>query len=204
VQSIFQARLNGILNQRFTCRAGSALIAVAAVCVGPPSLAEPTRVDDVTGAATWEVQAHGVTVSLTQLLPDQVRAFYVNRGFELADADVFAEACVYMTVLRNDAAPGELEFRLSDWQIRHVGESRAIPTLDSWLSQWQARGVPDAAQLAFRWAQFPSEQRYARGEWNQGMLAIGLPPSSRFDLIARWTLADQTYEGRLVDVVCTD
>jgi hypothetical protein len=64
--------------------------------------------------------------------------------------------------------------------------------------------VPDAAQLAFRWAQFPSEQRYAPGEWNQGMLAVGLPSGSRFDLIARWTLADQTYEGRLVDVVCTD
>jgi hypothetical protein len=179
-------------------------VAVVAVLGGSPSSAEPVRVDSETGAATYETQAHGVNLSLTQLLPDQVRAFYVARGFDLDDADVFAEACVYMTVLRNDTAPGELDFRLSDWEVEHKGETRALPPLDDWLAQWEARGVPDSARLAFRWAQFPAEQSYAPGEWNQGMLATGLPPGSRFDLIARWTIADQTYEGRLDDVRCTD
>ncbi|EGV19061.1 hypothetical protein [Thiocapsa marina] len=160
--------------------------------------------DPQTGASTFETQAHGVTLSLTQLLPDQVRAFYVARGFDLADANVFAEACVFMTVLRNDAAPGEIDFRLTDWEVRYDGATRSLPPPENWLTQWSARGVPDAAMLAFRWAQFPAEQSYAPGEWNQGMLATGLPPGSRFDLIARWTIADQTYEGRLDDVRCTD
>jgi hypothetical protein len=204
VRYILQTAPNGRHSCRLPVRTASATVTVVAVLGGSPSSAEPVRVDSETGAATYETQAHGVNVSLTQLLPDQVRAFYVARGFDLDDADVFAEACVYMTVLRNDTAPGELDFRLSDWEVEHKGETRALPPLDDWLAQWEARGVPDSARLAFRWAQFPAEQSYAPGEWNQGMLATGLPPGSRFDLIARWTIADQTYEGRLDDVRCTD
>ena len=34
------------------------------------------------------------------------------------------------------------------------------------------------------------------------MLATGLAADSHFDLIARWTVADKAYEGRLEDVVC--
>lgn len=195
---------NGTHSCRLSFRCAAAAAAVVAVLGGSPISAEPVRSDPETGAATYETQAHGVGISLTQLLPDQVRAFYVARGFDLADADVFADACVYMTVLRNDTAPGELDFRLSEWSIHHDEEVRPLPPLDDWLAQWAARGVHDSARLAFRWAQFPSEQSYAPGEWNQGMLAMGLPPGSRFDLIARWTIADQTYEGRLDDVRCTD
>lgn len=200
---ILQAGPNGTHSCRLAVPYAAAA-AIVAVLVGSPIRAEPVRVDPETGAASYETQAHGVSLSLTQLLPDQVRAFYVARGFDLADADVFAGACVYMTVLRNDTGPGTLDFRLSDWEVRHNEEVRSLPPLDGWLAQWAARGVPDAARLAFRWAQFPSEQSYAPGEWNQGMLATGLPPGSRFDLIARWTIADQTYEGRLDDVRCTD
>ena len=36
------------------------------------------------------------------------------------------------------------------------------------------------------------------------MLATGLPPGSRFDLIARWTVAGQAYEGRVDDVRCSE
>jgi hypothetical protein len=169
-----------------------------------PTAGEPTRRDPNTGAATWEAQTQGVTLSLTQLLPDQVRAFYVNRGFDLADAAVFAGACVFMTVLRNDAAPGELSFRLADWRVRQGTEARGLPPLDDWLAQWQGRGVSEAARIAFRWAQFPPEQTYAPGEWNQGMLATGLPPGSRFDIIARWTVAGRDFEGRLADVQCSE
>ncbi|CRI67206.1 conserved exported hypothetical protein [Thiocapsa sp. KS1] len=195
---------NGPQSCRLSVRHTAAAVAVATVLAGPPSSAEPVRIDPETGAATFEIQAHGVSLSLTQLLPDQVRAFYVARGFDLDDADVFAGACVYMTVLRNDTTPGTLDFRLSDWEVQHNEEVHPLPPLDDWLAQWTARGVPDSARLAFRWAQFPSEQSYAPGEWNQGMLATGLPPGSRFDLIARWMIADQTYEGRLDDVRCTD
>lgn len=199
--TFIHARALGIRPGR--CSNTLALMVLAALA-SLPAAGEPSRRDPDTGAATWETQAHGVTLSLTQLLPDQVSAFYVNRGFALADAAVFARACVFMTVLRNDAAPGELSFRLADWRVQQGGETRSLPLLDDWLAQWQGRGVGAAARVAFRWAQFPPEQSYAPGEWNQGMLATGLPPGSRFDLIARWTVAGQVYEGRVDDARCSE
>jgi hypothetical protein len=165
---------------------------------------DASRVDPETGAVTRSIQTHGVELSLTQLLPDQVRAFYIARGFDLVDAEVFASACVYMTVLRNVSAAGEISFRLADWSLAEDSHEQALPSLDTWLDRWEERGVPSAARLAFRWAQFPPEQSYARGEWNQGMLATGLAPGRRFDLIARWTVDGQPYQGRLTDVACTE
>lgn len=160
------------------------------------------RRDADSGAETWETRAHGATLRLTQILPDQARAFYVARGFRAEDAEPYALACVFMTVLRNDAAPAALGFRLADWRVRVNGEERLLTSVDDWMSQWQRRGLAESARIAFRWAQFPPEQEYERGEWNQGMLATGLPAGSRFDLVARWQVAEKTYEGVLSDVRC--
>ena len=68
----------------------------------------------------------------------------------------------------------------------------------------EARGERGGADRLPLGCSFPPEQSYAPGEWNQGMLATGLPPGSRFDLIARWTVAGQAYEGRLDDVRCSE
>lgn len=174
-----------------------------ALLVGTPASAEQTRkIDPETGAVTWETRTHGVTLAFTQIFPDPARAFYLNRGFPPEAAERYATACVYMAVLRNDAALGELSFRLDDWRVRSEGQSRSLPSVESWGAQWRASGLTEAARIAFRWAQFPPEQEYAVGEWNQGMLATGLPPGSRFDLIARWTVAGKSYEGKLENVVC--
>lgn len=177
--------------------------AALAVLPGLPASADPTpRGDPDTGALTWEARAHGVTLSLTQILPDQARAFYINRGFPPEAAERYASACVYMTVLRNDTAPGEVSFRLAEWSVRGEHGTRPPPAVETWMAQWRALGLSEAARIAFRWAQFPPEQEYAVGEWNQGMLATELPPGARFDLIARWTVAGERYEGKLENVVC--
>ena len=160
------------------------------------------RADPDTGAWTFEPRAHGVALSLTQLLPDQLRAFYLARGFPPAAAERFAGACVFMTVLRNETAPGEVAFRLADWRTTGQGGVRSLPDLDHWMGQWQVLGVTEPARISFRWAQFPPEQEYAPGEWNQGMLATGLPAGAGFDLIARWEAAGRSYEGMLNDVRC--
>lgn len=161
-----------------------------------------TRTDPDSGAETWETRAHGVTLSLTQILPDQARAFYLNRGFPAHAAERFATACVYMTVLRNDAAPGEVAFRLADWRVVGPGGARPPLPTDEWMAVWHSLGLGEPARIAFRWAQFPPEQEYALGEWNQGMLTTGLEPGARIDLIARWNVAGQAYEGKLENVRC--
>jgi hypothetical protein len=174
---------------------------VPALALADPS-AQVHRTDPDTGAATWETRVHGATLRLTQILPDQARAFYINRGFSAEDVEPYATACVFMTVLRNDAAPGALAFRLADWQVRVKGALQSPPSVESWMDLWTRRGLPEPARIAFRWAQFPVEQEYELGEWNQGMLATGLPPGAAFDLVARWQVEDKTYEGVLTDVRC--
>ncbi|MCP5276740.1 MAG: hypothetical protein H6935_00050 [Thiobacillus sp.] len=164
--------------------------------------AQEQRTDPDTGAATWETRAHGATLRLTQILPDQARAFYINRGFSAKDVEPYATACVFMTVLRNDAAPGALGFRLEDWRVRVAGELRSPPSMEHWMGLWATRGLPEPPRIAFRWAQFPVEQEYEVGEWNQGMLATGLPPGTAFDLVARWQVEDKIFEGVLTDVRC--
>jgi len=159
-------------------------------------------IDPDTGAGTWETRAHGVHLQLTQILPDQARAFYLNRGFPADAAERFATACVFMTVLRNDGAPGEVAFRLADWRVATVGGERPPRQVEEWMAVWQSLGLSEPARIAFRWAQFPPEQEYAPGEWNQGMLSTGLAPDARFDLVARWSVAGKTYEGKLENVRC--
>ena len=166
-------------------------------------LAQTRTVDPQTGIVTWQTRGDGVTLSLTQILPDQARAFYVNRGFPTEATEEYAKACVYMTVLRNDSAPGVVHFKLADWSVEHDGGSRPPLSVASWLKRLERFGLPQSALIAFRWAQFPPEQEYQPGgDWNQGMLTTGLEAAARFDLIARWEAAGKVYEGVLRDVQC--
>lgn len=181
---------------------GGAMLVLALWANGPAQGAQAQRTDPDTGTVTWETRAHGVTLRLTQILPDQARAFYINRGFSAEDVEPYARACVFMTVLRNDGAPGAVEFKLADWRVRVNGTLQSPRALDDWMSFWAQRGLPEPARIAFRWAQFPPEQEYEVGEWNQGMLATGLPAGARFDLMARWRVEGKNYEGMLTDVRC--
>lgn len=167
------------------------------------SAQQERRVDAATGAETWEAHRDGVAFSLTQILPDQVRAFYVNRGFQLEVAEHFAVACVFMAVLRNDAAPGTIHYVLQDWRVVHDGKTQPPRSVASWMDYWQQFDLGKGALVAFRWAQFPPEQEYEPGgDWNQGMLSTGLPSGSEFDITASWDVAGENYELMLKDVRC--
>lgn len=146
---------------------------------------------------------HGVALSLTQILPDQARAFYLNRGLPADATEIYANACVYMTVLRNDSAPGVVHFRQADWSVVSGGESRPPLCVESWFERFQAHALSKSATIAFRWAQFPAEHAYQPGgDWNQGMLTTGLPAAAEFDLVVRWDVAGRSYQGILKNVQC--
>jgi hypothetical protein len=83
------------------------------------------------------------------------------------------------------------------------GKAHALTSVDSWLQKFSATDIPKSALVAFRWAQFPPEQEYAPGgNWNQGMLSLGLPPGAQFDLTARWDIAGKVYATTLQGVQC--
>lgn len=180
------------------------ILALLTICLAHAAAGvQVHEVDAATGAETWKTEAHGVALSLTQILPDQVRAFYVNRGFPLATAEHFASACVYMAVLRNDTAPGVVHFVLQDWRVRSGDQTQAPKSVAGWMAFWEAFELSQSARIAFRWAQFPPEQEYQPGgDWNQGMLSTGLAPGARFDLTAHWDVAGAPYQATLHEVTC--
>ena len=162
-----------------------------------------THIDSATGITTWEINTQGVNFSLTQILPEQAKAFYVNRGFTLTQTESFAASCVYMTIMRNDKAPGTVHFIKSNWSVLVNKKPHPLVSVDTWMQRLKENNVNKSALLAFRWAQFPPEQEFEPGgDWNQGMLSIGLPPGSLFDLIVRWDVDGKAYETTLRGVQC--
>lgn len=164
---------------------------------------QKVKTDSVTGIKSWEINSQGVNFSLTQILPDQARAFYVNRGFTLEQAELFASSCVYMTIMRNDSAPGTVHVIKNNWSVLFNKLPHPLVSVETWMKRLKNRKVKNSALLAFRWAQFPIEQKFEPdGDWNQGMLSIGLPPGSSFDLIVRWDISGKAYKTKLLGVQC--
>jgi hypothetical protein len=98
---------------------------------------QQTRVDTNTGAESWEIHHQGVSFSLTQILPEQVQAFYVNRGFTLDQIEPFTRSCVYMTVLRNDNAAGSIHFVRNNWSIQVHGKTHPLVPVNDWLQRFK-------------------------------------------------------------------
>jgi hypothetical protein len=180
------------------------IIACLLFCTAVSAAAETRHATDPeTGIATWETAAHGVSLRLTQILPDQVRGFYLARGFDTESVEVLATgACVFQTVLRNESARGAIEFSLADWRSVSAGSERPLKLETDWQKDWEKRGVPQAARTAFRYALYPTQHRYEVGDWNMGMTTYILPLGSRFDLRFVWREGDQRREAVLSGVRC--
>ena len=155
------------------------------------------------GAGSWEIQSSGVTFFLSQIMPLQLKAFYSNRGFSLEQIEPYVQSCVYMTVLRNDAAEGTIHFVRQNWLVHVDGEPHPLVPVSEWVDGFRSAGIKNSALVAFRWAQFPPEQYYEPGgDWNQGMLSMGLEPGTRFDVTARWDIDGKEFEATLEGVHC--
>ena len=161
-----------------------------------------TRVDAETGLATWQTETAGIQVRLTQIAPDQARAFYQARGFSAEAAERFAAECVFMTVVRN-VGDTPIRHRLADWRYVVADQpARAIRSKAEWDQLWKQLGVSDAARIAFAWAQIPATQTFAPGDWNQGMTAYGVPRGGAFDLHFAWQADGRRHSGKIEHVRC--
>ena len=160
------------------------------------------EVNSETKIESWKWQEGGVSLELGQITPGLAQGFYLARGFDADSADLFARGCIFMTVLRNDTAPGTLHFRLADWRVLAANKLHALKLDADWQAIWQRRGVPAAARTTFRWAQFPGEHTYETGDWNMGMLSMGRKPGERFDLHFRWKIDETEQSGILTDIRC--
>lgn len=160
--------------------------------------------DPGTGLETWQVEADGIQVRLTQIGSEQAQAFYQARGFSVDNAKYYASSCVFMTVVRN-IGDATIEHRLSDWRyVPDGGRPRSIRSKREWGKIWIQRKVPESARIAFTWAQFPNTQSFSPSDWNQGMTTYQLPPGARFNLIFKWREDGKLRRGEIDNVRCTD
>jgi hypothetical protein len=155
-----------------------------------------------TGLATWEAESRGVHLRLTQISQEQARAFMLARGMDEKSVDEFAGTCVFMTVLRNDSRQ-PIKYSLSEWRyVTDGGKQQLMLTKHDWLARWQPRNFGKPVKIAFEWSQFPFEQKFSQGDWNQGMTTFELPTESRFDVIFRWRQQGKLHEGVVRHVQC--
>jgi hypothetical protein len=168
------------------------------------AFATQTSVDPDTGLATWETRTQGIEVRLTQISPDQIRGFYLARGFSPEATERFARECVFMTVVRN-TGDVTLLHRLANWRYVTADEPpRPLRGKAAWAYQWKRMGVPESARIAFEWAQLPTAQTYAPGDWNQGMTSYSVPRGESFDLQFVWQAGGRNFSGKLEQVRCAD
>ncbi|HCA27819.1 MAG TPA: hypothetical protein DEP05_09345 [Betaproteobacteria bacterium] len=160
------------------------------------------KINPQTGIETWQTRDHGVFLSLTQLTPGQAEAFLLARGFDRKSAEAYAAACVFGAIFRNESVSSPVSYNLADWRIVTPHSERKLKLKSDWARQWKARGVSESARIAFRWSQFPTKQRFAPGDWSQGMTTYVLPRGGRFNLKFKWTVKGVTHEGLLSGIRC--
>lgn len=160
--------------------------------------------DPETGLETWQWHGDGVSLTFNQRIPDQSRAYFQGRGFQPADAEPVAMACVFQAIIRNRAdAVMPVEMDLSGWRVIAASGSPRSPWLEvDWQQEWERLELAQPARIAFRWSMFPTRQTFQPGDWNMGMVTFGPPPGERFDLELTWREGGKPRSLRLDAMRC--
>lgn len=143
------------------------------------------RAGDDTAWAHRAVQ-DAVELSANPLGSVSRTAFYGARGFPEATIRPYAQACGFSFGMQNGSA-SKLTTRLADWHaVSADGKRVALRLPERWDIEWAKSGVPEAARIAFRWAQFQAENTFEPGDWIMGMATLETPLSGTFRLVARY------------------
>lgn len=138
---------------------------------------------------------HGLRIETAALSHDQVRGFFIGRGFnEVGVNALIDEGCMFRSAIGNDATDPDalhLTIHQDEWRLFVDGEERKLRTRADWLPVWDRLGVDVEQRVAFKWALFPETQIFAPTDYNWGMITFGLPPGTRFDLELVW------HEGKI-------
>jgi hypothetical protein len=160
------------------------------------------------GLTGWRVQDENIKVELNPLQKDQVRAFYLGRGFSAVLTERIADACVYQTIIENVSDPAGdtlLEVKLPDWRILSDPEPQALRSKENWIDELTAEGASAAATLAFKWATFPAQQYFKlTGDYGWGMILFGKQAAETFDLRLQWYINGERFEQLIAGLNCPD
>ena len=144
-----------------------------------------------------------VTLAANPLGTASRTAFYVGRGFSAATIRPYAQACGFSFGIQNGGA-GTLSTRLADWRAIGVdGRTVRLRLPIEWDLQWAKAQVPEAARIAFRWAQFQAENIFEAGDWIMGMATLDAPLPGSFRLVARYHDEKGNHEVVLDKLSCS-
>lgn len=157
--------------------------------------------------AARKLERDGLKLETAPLAPDQVRAFFLARGFSAGDTEhVVATGCVFRSAIGSayaKAGAPEVTVALTDWKVTPASGNAAAPrTREHWDAEWTTRAVSEDAATAFHWSLFPTEQTFAATDYNWGFLTFGLAPGTRFTLDLAWRSAGQNHAARLEGLEC--
>lgn len=179
--------------------------AIWALFSGSMAAAAEKHIDPETGLAGWRWQDTTASITFNQRLPVQSRAYFQGRGFTPEAAERIARSCVFQAILRNRAAASRpMRLDLAEWRVfpEQKGPPRPLPLESQWQSEWERRGVSRAARIAFRWSLFPTVQTFEPGDWNMGMITVGLPAGETFDLEVVWRQGEEPRVVRFEGMQC--
>lgn len=160
------------------------LAAIASLSVGSLLAVNGYAMDGI--AWSHRTEQGSVTLTANPLGGISRSAFYEARGFPAEAIRPYAQACAFSFGMQNNGT-ATLTTRLADWQaIGRDGRRVALRLPDSWDAGFEKAGVPPAARIAFRWAQFQAENTFEPGDWIMGMATLEQPLPGTFRLVARY------------------
>lgn len=164
-----------------------------------------TGIDQDAALPYWQISDQGMSMRLVQRLPDQTRGYFIARGFADKEADLIARSCVFQTVFKNISnrnQSSQLEYNLHDWIVAVGSRHQGLKLREDWQREWQKRKVTQAAQVAFEWSLYPTQQVYQPGDYNWGMSIFNLAPGTKFDLTVVWRQYGKTHSATIKDIRC--
>ena len=162
--------------------------------VAAPAVAGTLKNTNANGLSNWQSQHSPFSLQLLQLMPDNVRAVYDNKGFPPPLVAEMASYCVFGTVARN-LSDAPLSYNVADWRAGTAdGARHQLRTKTQWLEIWRRYGVD------FGWSILPAAQTFEPGDWGQGFTTVKLPRETRFDLHYSWRQNGKTFHAVLKGV----
>jgi hypothetical protein len=169
-------------------------LALTSICITANLAADTQKtLDKETNLSAWILRDSGLELTLKQVFPEQIRAFYLARGFPKTTAEKIANSCMFQTIVKNSLQEGEpIHMDQALWQVKTDTQTRGIKLKSTWDKAWKNNSqIKPAARLAYRWATFPTKQHFeAKGDYNWGMTCFDLQPGTKFAVEIVWKLGN--------------
>ena len=166
-----------------------------------------TRHDQTaSGLQGWQIQGEHIQIQLNPLKPEQVRAFYLGRGFPKEVSEQIVNSCVYQVVIKNTSVADSdaiVSVNLEDWRVFDQQAQKALVPKEKWLEKWAELGASDAAIIAFKWATFPAQQVFEQtGDYGWGMILFGDQLEETFNVELQWRVNDEANHQKVEQLMC--